>query len=319
MPLGGDEAAGLAGQRREAAVVVLDDVGMDRLVGEIDEERRVARPIDEALDVVGEQVGGVALGLHPLCRRRSATGRWPRPVPASPPSGRSPGAGCRRCPCATCRRSRCGSRPAAGRAGTPAGRWLSRAVLSMMPLVCGYWPVRKLARLGEHSGVVAKALVKRAPSRGEPIHVRRLDERMAGGAQVVPAHVVDQHEHQVGPPWRRRGRLPVLGRRAARCAEQRRDQRQDAGRAGHRREAMYGDGHEGRYVTLTVRCRAELQLRHEASGSRAELQLRREAGLRPALRAPPYARRRVTARITRRRCTTKGRASSRAGSRSVGR
>ena len=38
------------------------------------------------------------------------------------------------------------------------------AVLSVMPFVCGYWPVRKLARLGEQSGVVAKALVKRAPS-----------------------------------------------------------------------------------------------------------------------------------------------------------
>ena len=35
----------------------------------------------------------------------------------------------------------------------------------MMPCVCGYWPVRKLARLGEQSGVVAKALTNLAPSR----------------------------------------------------------------------------------------------------------------------------------------------------------
>src|SRR5262245_57773092 len=35
----------------------------------------------------------------------------------------------------------------------------------IMPLACGYRPVRKLARLGEQSGVVANAFVKRAPSR----------------------------------------------------------------------------------------------------------------------------------------------------------
>src|SRR5688572_2691644 len=35
----------------------------------------------------------------------------------------------------------------------------------MMPLVCAYCPVRKLARLGEQSGVVANAFVNLAPSR----------------------------------------------------------------------------------------------------------------------------------------------------------
>src|SRR6185436_1377396 len=34
-----------------------------------------------------------------------------------------------------------------------------------MPLVCAYCPVRKPARLGEQSGVVANAFVNRAPSR----------------------------------------------------------------------------------------------------------------------------------------------------------
>ena len=45
--------------------------------------------------------------------------------------------------------------------------WLRglRSVLSVMPWACAYWPVRKLARLGEQSGVVAKALRKRTPSR----------------------------------------------------------------------------------------------------------------------------------------------------------
>ena len=73
--------------------------------------------------------------------------------------------------------------PLAEEAGTVAGTlqleretcrlWLGRAVLSTMPLVFAYWPVRKLARLGEQSGVVAKALVKRALA-GEAVHVRRL-------------------------------------------------------------------------------------------------------------------------------------------------
>ena len=163
MPLGGDEPAGLAGQRREAAVVVLDDVGMDRLVGEIDEEGGVAGAVDEALDVIGEEIGGVALGLHPRAidvQRRVdglALSRHRHPMVE-----------------ARTRAVVVAHVPLAEEAGAVSGllqveretgrRWLSRAVLSVMPLVCGYWPVRKLARLGEHSGVVAKALVKRAPS-----------------------------------------------------------------------------------------------------------------------------------------------------------
>ena len=70
MPLGGDESAGLTRHRRQAAVVPLDDVRMNRLVREIDQKRPVARRLDEPLDVVGEDVGDVALGLQPLCRRR---------------------------------------------------------------------------------------------------------------------------------------------------------------------------------------------------------------------------------------------------------
>ena len=48
-------------------------------------------------------------------------------------------------------------------------RWLraSRATLSIMPFVCEYVPVKNAARDGEHSGVLAKALRKFAPSRAK--------------------------------------------------------------------------------------------------------------------------------------------------------
>jgi hypothetical protein len=59
VPIRGHEAARLALERLQAAIVLLDDVGMNRLVRQLDEERAVRRPIDEALNVVGEQVGRV--------------------------------------------------------------------------------------------------------------------------------------------------------------------------------------------------------------------------------------------------------------------
>ena len=137
---------------------------MDRLVRQIDEERLIGRAIDESLNVVGEQIGRVALGLHPLAidiQRRidrfALAGHRhpvvePRPravVVAHVPLAEEP-------------------RAIAGalqlqREHLQVVAW--PRVLSMMPLVCGYWPVRKLARLGEQSGVVANAFVNLAPSR----------------------------------------------------------------------------------------------------------------------------------------------------------
>ena len=120
---------------------------------------------DEVHDVVGQHVGHVSV-LRTRSPSTLSFGSIGSPCPSSRPSASIPAAACRRCPCATCRRSRSGSRPPT--ADRERGsRWLagSRAVLSMMPFVWTYWPVRSAARLGEHSGVVAKAFRNRAPSR----------------------------------------------------------------------------------------------------------------------------------------------------------
>ena len=81
----------------------------------------------------------------------------------------------------------------------------------MMPFVWTYWPVSSAARLGEQSGVVANAFRNRVPSRASRSDGRRLDERVAGEAEVVPARVVNEDDDDVRP-WR----LCGIGSRAAR-------------------------------------------------------------------------------------------------------
>ena len=97
-------------------------------------------------DVVRQQVGDVA--GFPRARAVDVELRVERLALAAHarPSARIPAAGCRHCPCATCRRTRSGSRPAAAGSRTCASPWLaaSRAVLSTMPCVWAYWPVRML-------------------------------------------------------------------------------------------------------------------------------------------------------------------------------
>ena len=56
-----------------------------------------------------------------------------------------------------------------------------------------------LARLGEQSGVVAKAFSNRAPSTGDAVDVRSLDERVTVGAHVIPAQIVHDDHEEVGP------------------------------------------------------------------------------------------------------------------------
>src|SRR4029079_16629210 len=48
----------------------------------------------------------------------------------------------------------------------------------------------------ERSG--RKCVAKRRPFAREPVDVRRLRERMAGAAEVVPAKVIDEDEDDVG-------------------------------------------------------------------------------------------------------------------------
>src|SRR5262249_33935455 len=70
------------------------------------------------------------------------------------------------------------------------------------------------------------------PLARQPIHVRRLDEGMAGGAELVPAHVVDQHEDDVGRPRRPGRRCPLHGASGEDRGD-RREQKTELSRAWH--------------------------------------------------------------------------------------
>ena len=61
----------------------------------------------------------------------------------------------------------------------------------------------------------------------DTIHVRRLDERMTRRADFVPAHVVDDHEHDVG----RSSRLRVGSIRRAEQGSQRKRAQPQSSRA----------------------------------------------------------------------------------------
>ena len=63
---GGHEPSGLTGNRREAPIVSLNHVRMDRLVCQVDEERLFGRTLNEPLHVVGEEIGRVTFGMNAL-------------------------------------------------------------------------------------------------------------------------------------------------------------------------------------------------------------------------------------------------------------
>ncbi len=62
--LGGHESSRLTGDGPKAPVVALNHIGMNRFVSQVHEERLIGGTVDESLDVVGEQVGRVPLGLY---------------------------------------------------------------------------------------------------------------------------------------------------------------------------------------------------------------------------------------------------------------
>ena len=67
-----------------------------------------------------------------------------------------------------------------------------------------YWPVRKLARAGEQSGVVTKALRNIAPSRAMRSMFGVLRNGWPVQPRAIPAQVVDEDEDDVGFRVRRR-------------------------------------------------------------------------------------------------------------------
>ena len=78
--IGGHEPAWLSGHRRQTPVVSLHQVGVDGLVRQVDEERLFRRAVDESLDVVGQEIGRIAGGVHALpidVQRRIDGFPWP--------------------------------------------------------------------------------------------------------------------------------------------------------------------------------------------------------------------------------------------------
>ena len=80
-----------------------------------------------------------------------------------------------------------------------------------MPLLWWLRPVSRHARVGEHSAVVWKFAVA-MPRTGEAVEARRGDVGPVA-AELRVAHVVEQHDHDVGGALGRRGhgRPPPLG------------------------------------------------------------------------------------------------------------
>ena len=71
------------------------------------------------------------------------------------------------------------------------------------PCCEGISPVRNVARVGEQTGLLHRARVKRMPSRRQPVDVRRADVRVAIAAERPGALVVGEDEDEVRRSWRR--------------------------------------------------------------------------------------------------------------------
>ena len=169
---------------------------MNRLVRQVREEWPLPRILDEPFDVIGEQIGRIAASAHPpaVDVQRRIDGlplsRHPHPmietgtrtvivahVPLAEERGAIPRAlqGCREE----------GEMIAAPR-GVVDDTVRMRVLARQETGAAGGTERRRRKRVDESDSLA-----------GQPIDVRRFDERVTGGAEIVPAHVVDEHHHDV--------------------------------------------------------------------------------------------------------------------------
>ena len=156
------ERAGVARRRRARGVRGVEaDVEEQRAVAARGVADRVDGEVAEHPRLVvlgrGAVVGDDAVLVQVVVEVVLGRGLEQRP-PLAPPR-RAPARGRRgRSRSGTCRRTRCGSRPAAARRRACRPRRApSRAFgppLAITPVLCAYWPVRKVARDGQQSGSV---------------------------------------------------------------------------------------------------------------------------------------------------------------------
>jgi hypothetical protein len=198
MAFRGNKAPGLSRNRHQTPIVALNHIGMNRLVSQVHEERTIRRCVHEPFHIVSEQVGRVTLGVYTFAIdiQRGIDGfplSWhsdpvvesgARAVVASHvPLAEEP-------------------RPIAGALKfqwehPEAVAWSSGVVddaVSVRVLACQEaCPARRAER--RRGECVREA----HPFARESVHVRRIDERMAGDSHLIPAHVVDQHHDDVRP------------------------------------------------------------------------------------------------------------------------
>ena len=220
--LGGHEASWLIRDWHQTPIVTLNDIGMDGLVSQVHEERTIRRTVEinESLDIVGEQVGRVTLRVYPLAvdiQRgvdRFALSRHGDPVVES-----------------RARTVVVAHVPLAEEAGAVARalklqREHRQAVAWSSGVVDDAVGVRVLARekarpAGRTERRRGERVREARPFAREPVHVRRVDERMAGDPHLIPAHVVDEHHDDVRSA-RLGGRRSIPGlawRRTRGCEE----------------------------------------------------------------------------------------------------
>jgi hypothetical protein len=198
------EPAGLSGQRHDPPVVSLDDVGMNRFVSKVDEERPAACPLHELLDVVRQQVRHVAGGfdsssVHIELRIDClALSRHRDPMIEA----RTRTVVVTHVPLAEERRQVTGALklPRKGRQLMARPRRVVDDAVRVGVLAGQkVRPARRAERRRRERVEEPRALT------GEPIHVRRVDERMSRRADLVPAEIVDEYDNDVGGAtlWRR--------------------------------------------------------------------------------------------------------------------
>ena len=196
VPLGGHESSGLSRQRHHGSVVTLDHVRMNRFVRQVREEWPLPGILDEPFDVIGEQIGRIAGSAHApavdVQRRIDGLPLSRHPHPMIETGTRTVIVA--HVPLAEERRAIAGALQRRGEDG--------KAIAAPRGVVDDAVRMRVLAR--QETGAAGGAERRRRKRvcesdslAGQPIDLRRFDERVTGGAEIVPPHVVDEHHHDV--------------------------------------------------------------------------------------------------------------------------
>ena len=195
---------------------------MQRFVREVEEEGGIARPLDELQHVLGEHIGDIALGRCPASvdveqwiQRLALTAHCHPAIEARPRA-----VVVAHVPLADERGLVATRLQGAGKRRQPvAGLVACQVVGDSVGVGVEPGEERRAARRAQRGR--GEGVAKLDPLACNAIDVGRLHERVAAGTEIVPAHVVDQHDDHVGPLGRG-SRRP--GARGVTRADERRSQ-----------------------------------------------------------------------------------------------